>query len=78
MNLQDIEFLTLYKLPVGQSLYRVQRRASSSKTIRRGPLRLAPAGMAAGRFDLPATPCAYLAEAPETSLYEYRTLLPPG
>ena len=70
MKLKDIQFLSPYKLPAGQSLYRVQRRAVTTKTIQRGPLKLAPLGMAVGRFDLKATPCAYLAESPETSLYE--------
>lgn len=70
MNLQDIQFLTPYKLPAGQSLYRVQRKTATPETIRRGPLKLAPLGMGVGRFDLTATPCAYLAESPETSLYE--------
>ncbi len=70
MNLQDIQFLAPYKLAAGQSLYRVQRRTAISGTTRRGPLKLAPPGVTAGRFDLEATPCAYLAESPETSLYE--------
>lgn len=70
MNLQDIQFLTPYKLPPGQSLFRVQRRTATANTIRRGPLKLAPLGMAAGRFDVTAAPSAYLAESPETSLYE--------
>lgn len=36
----------------------------------RGPLHLAPIGSVSGRFDLSGVPCAYLAEAPDTALFE--------
>ena len=70
MKLQDIQYLAPYKLPAGQSVFRVQRSVAKPQTIRRGPLKLPPLGVGSGRFDLAAAPCAYRAEAPETALYE--------
>lgn len=68
MRFSDLEVVTTYTLAAGQSLYRVQRSRGSA--VRRGPLKLAPAGLLSGRFDLPDVPCAYFAEAPDTAIYE--------
>lgn len=68
MKLSDLEVVTTYTLAAGQSLFRVQRIRGSA--LRRGPLKLAPTGLLAGRFDLPDAPCAYFGESPDTALYE--------
>jgi hypothetical protein len=70
MKLRHLEYLTPTTLAAGQAFYRVQRRRSSSQTVQRGPLKLAPAGTLSGRFDLTHRPTAYLAEAPDTAIYE--------
>lgn len=68
MKLSDLEVITTFTLASGQSLFRVQRARRAA--VRRGPLKLAPAGLLSGRFDLPDVPCAYFGEAPDTALYE--------
>jgi hypothetical protein len=70
MKLADLEHLAPYSLAPGQSLFRIQRAAVTGAAIARGPLHLPPIGTLAGRFDLAAVPCAYLAEAPDTALFE--------
>ena len=70
MKLADLEHLSPYRLAQGQSLYRTQRAAVTGSAIARGPLHLAPVGSLSGRFDLAGLPCAYLAEAPDTALFE--------
>lgn len=70
MKLADLEHLAPYPLAPGQSLFRVQRAAVIGSAVARGPLHLAPIGSLSGRFDLAAAPSAYLAEAPDTALFE--------
>ncbi|WP_157270584.1 RES family NAD+ phosphorylase [Azohydromonas aeria] len=70
MNLADLEYLNTCTIPAGQTFFRIQRARATRQTVRRGPLKLAPAGVMSGRFDLVDAPTAYLAEAPETALYE--------
>lgn len=70
MNLTDLEYLNTCTIPAGQTFFRTQRARATRQTVRRGPLKLAPAGVMSGRFDLADVPTAYLAEAPETALYE--------
>jgi hypothetical protein len=70
MKLTDLQHVQTTSIPPGQSYFRVQRSKLSKSTVLKGPLKLAPPGRLAGRFDLSDTPCAYLAEAPETALYE--------
>lgn len=70
MKLADLEHLAPFRLAAGQSLFRVQRSTVTGAAIARGPLHLAPVGSMSGRFDLAAVPCAYLAEAPDTALFE--------
>lgn len=70
MRLQDLEFLNTHTVAAGQSFYRVQRARRTSTTVVRGPLKMAPPGLFDGRFDLAGVASGYLAEAPETALYE--------
>lgn len=70
MNLDTLEFVPERRLPTGATLYRVQLSRARRDSQRIGPLRLAPPSLMSGRFDLPATPVAYLAESPDTALYE--------
>lgn len=70
MKLADLEHLSSYRLAQGQSLFRTQRAAVAGGTLARGPLHLAPVGSLSGRFDLAGVPCAYLAEEPDTALFE--------
>jgi hypothetical protein len=70
MKLSTLEHLSPYRLAQGQSLFRIQRTALMGAAIGRGPLHLAPVGSLSGRFDLASVPCAYLAEAPDTALFE--------
>jgi len=68
MKFSDLEVVSIHALAAGQALFRVQRARGGG--VRRGPLRLAPAGSMSGRFDLPDAPCAYFGEAPDTAVYE--------
>lgn len=70
MRLSDLEHLSPYRLAQGQSLFRIQRRAVMGSAIVRGDLHLVPIGSLSGRFDLADVPSAYLAEAPDTALFE--------
>lgn len=70
MKLADIGTLSPHKLARGQSLFRIQRAAVIGAAVTRGPLNLAPVSSLSGRFDLEGLPCAYLAEAPDTALFE--------
>lgn len=70
MKLADLEHLSPHRLAQGQSLYRTQRAAVTGAAIARGPLHLAPIRALSGRFDVVGVPCAYLAEAPDTALFE--------
>ncbi|HQC97711.1 MAG TPA: RES family NAD+ phosphorylase [Aquabacterium sp.] len=70
MKLSDLEHLSPYRLAQGQSLFRIQRPVVTGAAVARGPLHLPPIGSMSGRFDLAGVPCAYLAEAPDTALYE--------
>jgi hypothetical protein len=70
MKLADLGNLAPYLLAQGQSLFRVQRSTVTGAAIARGPFHLAPVGSLAGRFDLAGLPCAYLATAPDTAVFE--------
>ncbi|GAB4122147.1 MAG: hypothetical protein Fur0014_21570 [Rubrivivax sp.] len=69
-DLADLEDLSTDRLAQGLPLLRVQRSAAIGAAIVRGPLHLPPIGSLSGRFDLAGVPCAYLAEAPDTALFE--------
>ncbi|MCM5681554.1 RES family NAD+ phosphorylase [Schlegelella sp. S2-27] len=70
MKLAALGNVSPYRLAQGHSLYRIQRPTVTGAALGRGPLHLAPIGAMSGRFDLAKLPCAYLAEAPGTALYE--------
>lgn len=70
MNLNDLNYISTFTLAQGQTFFRVQRAKTGKQTVRRGPLKLGPCGLLNGRFDLPGAPCAYIAETPETALFE--------
>jgi RES domain-containing protein len=70
MDLATLQYAPELELPQGATLYRVQLSRARKTSQRIGPLCLAPIGTRNGRFDLAAEPVAYLAESPETALYE--------
>ncbi len=69
MNLHELN-PPLIEPPADQIWYRIQRTRPRSDSVRRRGFIIAPAGTASGRFDLPNEPTAYLADSPQTSLYE--------
>lgn len=70
MKLSDLGKLSAYRLAQGVTLFRTQRAVVNHVSTVRGPLHLAPIGSLSGRFDLANVSCAYLAEAPDTALFE--------
>ncbi|WP_028310549.1 RES family NAD+ phosphorylase [Derxia gummosa] len=73
MKPHDLEFLSITTFPAGQTLARVQRIRTTRETrpsLRISGFLLPPPGLLSGRFDLPDEAACYLAEAPETALYE--------
>ncbi len=60
----------IVELPTHQIWHRVQRATARRGSVRLRGYILAPTGGLTGRFDLAAEPTAYLADSPETALYE--------
>jgi hypothetical protein len=60
----------ILEVPANHVWYRVQRKTARNDSVRRRGYVLAPAGGLTGRFDLADEPTAYLADTPETALYE--------
>jgi hypothetical protein len=60
----------ILELPAHQVWHRVQRKAARKDSVRHKGYVLAPRGGLAGRFDLADEATAYLADSPETALYE--------
>lgn len=60
----------ILEVPAQQVLHRVQRKTAHKDSVRHKGYVLAPPGRLAGRFDLAAEATAYLADSPETALYE--------
>ncbi|OOG59257.1 RES family NAD+ phosphorylase [Polaromonas sp. C04] len=60
----------ILEIPAHQMWYRVQRTSARRGSVRLKGYVLAPMGGLAGRFDLADEPTAYLADSPETTLYE--------
>ena len=58
------------EIPSHQVWHRVQRKISRGDSVRLKGYVLAPPGGLAGRFDLPDEATAYVADSPETALYE--------
>lgn len=69
MNLHDLHPPTL-EISAHETLYRIQRTRARRDSVRIKGYVLAPIGGLTGRFDLPDEPIAYLADSPETALYE--------
>lgn len=61
---------SIIELPTGQLFYRVQRTAGRKGSVKINRMILPPAGIKAGRFCLSDGITAYLADSPETALYE--------
>lgn len=74
MNLKTPSLLghtpPILEVPAHQVWYRVQRKAARKDSVRHKGYVLAPPGGLAGRFDLVDEVTAYLADSPETALYE--------
>jgi hypothetical protein len=60
----------ILEIPAHQVWHRVQRKAAHKDSVRHKGYVLAPPGGLAGRFDLADEATAYLADSPETALYE--------
>ena len=58
------------EVPAHQVWHRVQRKTARKDSVRHKGYVLAPPGGLAGRFDLPDEATAYVADSPETALYE--------
>lgn len=60
----------IVEIPAHKTWHRVQRTKARSDSVRLKGYVLAPTGGLTGRFDLAGEPNAYLADSPETALYE--------
>jgi len=60
----------ILEVPAHQVWHRVQRKTARKDSVRHKGYVLAPLGGLAGRFDLADEATAYLADSPETALYE--------
>ncbi len=74
MNFKAPQLLTftppILEIPAHQIWHRVQRATARRGSVRLKGYVLAPTGGLTGRFDLADEPTAYLADSPETALYE--------
>ncbi len=69
MNFKDLD-PPIVEIPAHQTWHRIQRTSARRNSVRFKGYVLAPPGGLAGRFDLTDEPTAYLADSPETALYE--------
>jgi RES domain-containing protein len=69
MNFKDLH-PPILEIPDHQVWHRVQRKSSRKGSVRLKGYLLPPTGGMTGRFDLPDEPTVYLADSPETALYE--------
>lgn len=60
----------IVELPAGQVFHRVQLSRPRAHSVVMNGLSMPPAGLRHGRFCLADEPVAYLADSPETALYE--------
>lgn len=70
MKLHDLQYLPPVTLAASQTVYRVQRTKARPGAVTVGPWRTAPIGDMSGRFALARTVTGYVAESPETAVYE--------
>ena len=69
MNFKDLD-PPIVEIPARQTWHRLQRTSARRNSVRFNGYVLAPPGGLAGRFDLADEATAYLADSPETALYE--------
>ena len=69
MNFKDLD-PPIVEIPAHQTWHRLQRTSARRNSVRFNGYVLAPPGGLAGRFDLADEATAYLADSPETALYE--------
>lgn len=69
MNFKDLH-PPILEIPAHQTWHRVQRTSARRDSVRIKGYVLAPNGCLSGRFDLADEATAYLADSPETALYE--------
>ena len=69
MNFKDLD-PPIVETTAHQTWHRIQRTSARRNSVRFKGYVLAPPGGLAGRFDLTDEPTAYLADSPETALYE--------
>jgi len=71
MKLQQLTFASTLTQPPGTRVFRVQRSRTRGGCVAFGRhLRVAPAGLMFGRFDLHAQPVGYFSAETETAVYE--------
>lgn len=74
MNFKTLQLLghtpPVLEVPAHQVWHRVQRKNARKDSVRHKGYVLAPRGGLAGRFDLADEAIAYVADSPETALYE--------
>lgn len=71
MNFKELD-PPVIEIPKQQKWYRIQRQKTRKDSIRNNGFILPPIGKTDGRFDLQHHAAAYLADSPETALYETR------
>ena len=69
MNFKDLH-PPILEIPAHQTWHRVQRRSVRRGSVRLKGYVLAPTGGLTARFDMADEPIVYLADSPETALYE--------
>lgn len=69
MNFKELD-PPVIEIPKQQKWYRIQREKARKDSIRSNGFILPPTGKTGGRFDLSLHATAYLADSPETALYE--------
>nr|WP_315244392.1 RES family NAD+ phosphorylase [uncultured Albidiferax sp.] len=69
MNFKELQ-PPILEIPARQTWHRIQRTSAKGGSVRINAYVLAPVGCLAGRFDLADEVTAYLADTPETALYE--------
>lgn len=69
MNFKELD-PPVIEIPKQEQWYRIQRLNTRKGSIRANGFILPPIGGMTGRFDLVDQACAYLADSPETTVYE--------
>lgn len=60
----------IIEIPAGDVFYRIQLTKPRKTSVRKNRMFLAPAGHQSGRFCLKSSVTAYIADSPDTALYE--------